>query len=108
MVQALSSRLLSRAAAAAAAEEPPLSPGTTLLPEDTGPRGGRDLYRYIADELPWQRVTIWTVVAWLAYQLHDFFGVRLVASHDASCLLGKLTLLHHQGWSRTENHAASC
>lgn len=60
---------------AAAADEPTVS-GTALLPETTGPRGGKTLYRYIVDELPWQRVAIWTSVAWLAYQLHDFFGVR--------------------------------
>ena len=59
--------------AAAGASE--LFPGTSLLPDQPGPKGGRDLYRYITDELPWQRVGIWTVVAWAFYQLHDFFGV---------------------------------
>lgn len=59
-------------------EEAKLFPGTSLLPDSPGPKGGRDLYRYIVDELPWQRVAIWAVVAWVAYQLHDFFGVRFI------------------------------
>ena len=36
---------------------------------------GRELLDAIAD-LPWQRVGVWAVVAWAAYQLKDFFGVR--------------------------------
>ena len=36
---------------------------------------GRELLDAIAD-LPWQRVAVWAVVAWAAYQLKDFFGVR--------------------------------
>ena len=37
---------------------------------------GRELIDAIAD-LPWQRIGVWAVVSWAAYQLKDFFGVSV-------------------------------
>jgi hypothetical protein len=52
---------------------------TGALPAPAPPASSpsRDLVDKIA-ELPWQRMAVWAGVAWAAYQLRDFFGVRAV------------------------------
>lgn len=40
------------------------------------PTGGKDFFAWLID-LPWKRLGIWAFVSLLAYQLKDFFGVRL-------------------------------
>jgi len=47
-------------------------------PPPPPPPPARDLLDRIA-ELPWPRMAVWVGVAWAAYQLRDFFGVRFYA-----------------------------
>ena len=65
---------------------PPTQPGTSLETPDSSRKGSRELYKWLVDDLPWSRLGVWLAVAWLAFQLKDFFGVSTAAIQQF-CLL---------------------
>ena len=58
----------------------PTSAGTSLATGTSSPKGSRELYKWLLDDLPWSRLAVWLTVVWGAYQLKDFFGVHPISA----------------------------